>query len=74
MHHIMFLKLNAKYVICSNIAERSLKNVSEFENTFFVFRDDSVYGGEGNELVWVNEKSIARETFQSRKVVVRNYY
>lgn len=27
MHHIMFLKLNAKYVICSNIAERSLKNV-----------------------------------------------
>lgn len=70
----MFLKLNAKYVICSNIAERSLKNVSEFENTLFVFRDDSVYGGEGNELVWVNEKSIARETFQSRKVVVRNYY
>lgn len=48
-----------------------------FENTLFVFRDDSVYGGEGNELVWVNEKSIPRETYNvssSRKVVVRNYY
>lgn len=48
-----------------------------FENILFVFRDDSVYGGEENELVWVNEKSIPRERYNvssSRKVVVRNYY
>lgn len=72
MHHIIKIKREIcnLFKYCRTFFEKR----SEFENTLFVFRDDSVYGGEGNELVWVNEKSIARETFQSRKVVVRNYY